>query len=197
MPKRPMPRLKDLDETEMTSRQRALSAAIRNGPRAKSKLGGPFAIWIHAPEFGDLAQQLGAHCRYHTALSPRLSEFAILATAAFWRAQYEWFAHAPIAERAGVHAETIQALHERRMPEGAPADERALYTFITELYQTQRVSESVYKPVHALLGDAGTVELVGILGYYAMISMTLNVFNSPIPDGEPLPFPEGETTGAK
>jgi 4-carboxymuconolactone decarboxylase len=44
--------------------------------------------------------------------------------------------------------------------------------------------------VHRILGDAATVELVGILGYYVMISMILDVFRMPPPETAPLPFPE-------
>lgn len=174
----------------MSSRQRAFRDAIFSGPRQKTVLNGPFAIWAHAPEFGDLAQQLGAHCRYKTGVPPRLSEFAILVTARLWRAQYEWFAHAPQAERAGVKPQTIRAIRAGRVPTTAPADERAIYDFIKELYRTKRVGARTYARVKGLLGEAATIELVGILGYYVLISMTLNVFASPIPDGGPLPFRE-------
>lgn len=175
--KRPAPRLPVLDEPHMNDAQRALMQAIRSGPRGGSITPrGPFAVWLHAPEFGQLAQALGGFCRYQTALPPRLSEFAILCTARLWRAQYEWFAHAPIAEKAGVKVKTIADLRAGRKPASAPKDERALYDFIQEVYKAKRVSDRTYKRAQALLGDKATVELVGILGYYALISMTLNVF---------------------
>jgi 4-carboxymuconolactone decarboxylase len=151
---------------------------------------GPFAVFLHAPIFGELAQQLGGHCRYKTGVPPRLSEFAILVTAKLWRAQYEWFAHVPQAESAGVKRETIRELHRGRLPKSASKDERAIYDFIQDLYRTQRVSDRNFKRVHDILGGAATVELVGILGYYALISMILNVFRMPLPEGEPLPFAE-------
>lgn len=175
--KRPASRLPLIDEQRMTDAQRALMQSIRSGPRGASITPrGPFAVWLHAPEYGQLAQALGGHCRYRTALPPRLSEFAILCTARLWRAQYEWFAHASIAEKNGVKPRTIQALRAGRKPTSMPKDERALYDFIQELYKTRRVSDRTYKRVHVLLGDAATVEFVGILGYYVMIAMTLNVF---------------------
>ena len=175
--KRPAPRLPVLDEPHMNDAQRALMQAIRSGPRGGSITPrGPFAVWLHAPEFGQLAQAVGGFCRYQTALPPRLSEFAILCTARLWRAQYEWFAHAPIAEKAGVKVKTIADLRAGRKPASAPKDERALYEFIQEVYKAKRVSDRTYKRAQALLGDKATVELVGILGYYALISMTLNVF---------------------
>ena len=189
--KRPAPRLPVLDEAQMNDAQRALMEAIRSGPRGKSITPrGPFAVWLHAPEFGQLAQALGGHCRYKTALSPRLSEFAILCTARLWRAQYEWFAHAPMAEKAGVKLKTIHDLRAGREPKSAPKDERAIYAYIRELYKTKRVSERAYSRVHAFLGDAAMVELVGILGYYVMISMTLNVFRMMPPADAELPFAE-------
>ena len=191
--KRPAPRLPIIDEARMTEAQSKLLEAIRSGPRGKSITPrGPFAVWLHAPEFGNLAQTLGAHCRYNTALPPRLSEFAILCTARLWRAQYEWFAHAPMAEKAGVKPKTIQDLRAGRAPKAAPKDERAIYDFVQELYKTKRVSDRTYKRVQALLGDAATVELVGILGYYVLISMTLNVFRILPPADAELTFAESK-----
>ena len=189
--KRPAPRLALLEEHQMNDAQRALMGALRSGPRGQSiKPRGPFAVWLHAPQFGDLAQQLGAHCRYKTALEPRLSEFAILCTARQWRAQYEWYAHAPMAERAGVKPKTIADLRAGREPKSAPGDERAIYAFVQQLYKTKRVSDRAYKRVHASLGDAATVELVGILGYYVLVSMTLNVFRMMPPPEAELGFAE-------
>jgi 4-carboxymuconolactone decarboxylase len=189
---RPAARLPAIADDVLSSRQRELRQAIMSGPRGKLTLDGPFAAFLHAPEYGDLAQKLGAHCRFHTAVPPRLSEFAILVTARHWRAQYEWFAHAKIAARSGVAPQTIADLQAGRRPEQAPADELAVYDFVTELYRTRRVSEATYARVHQLFGDAGMVEFVGILGYYVLISMTLNVFQMPIPEAEELPFAEAE-----
>jgi 4-carboxymuconolactone decarboxylase len=189
--KRPAPRLAVIEEADMNETQRTLLASLRAGPRGRSIMPrGPFAAWMHAPALGELAQTLGAHCRYHTALPPRLSEFAILCTARQWRAQYEWYAHAPMAEQAGVSRKTIEDLRAGRLPKSAPADERAVYAFVQELYKTRRVNERAYKRVHKFLGNAATVELVGILGYYALISMTLNVFRLLPPADAKLAFAE-------
>jgi 4-carboxymuconolactone decarboxylase len=189
--KRPAPRLALIEEAHMNESQRVLMQALRAGPRGASLVPrGPFAVWLHAPEFGQLAQALGAHCRYKTALSPRLSEFAILCTARLWRAQYEWFAHEPMAEKGGVKRKTIEALRAGRVPNNAPKDERAIYDFIQELYKTRRVADRTYSRVHTALGDAAIVELVGILGYYSMISMTLNVFRMLPPADAKLAFAE-------
>jgi 4-carboxymuconolactone decarboxylase len=190
MPGHPKPRLKPLVNNRLDAKQRELRDAIQSGPRGKFSSGGPFGVWLHAPDLGLLTQKLGAHCRYRTGLPARLSEFAILVTARLWRAQYEWFAHAPIAEGAGVKAQTIRDLRAGRIPRTAPKDERAIYDFVRELYETKRVSDKTYIRVRSLLGDAGVVELVGILGYYALVAMTLNVFRMSPPSGASLPFRE-------
>ena len=189
--KRPATRLAQLKEEDLNTAQQALLESLRAGPRGKSlTLRGPFAAWMHAPEFGQLAQALGAHARYKTALEPRLSEFAILCTARFWKAQYEWFAHGPMALKAGVKPKVIEDLRKGRAPASAPKDERAIYAFVQELYKTRRVSNQAYKRVRAFLNDAAMVELVGIFGYYTLISMTLHVFRMLPPEAAELPFAE-------
>ncbi len=189
--KRLPPRVPILTEEQMNPTQRALMDALRSGPRGKAvTVRGPFAAWLHAPAFGDLAQRLGGYCRYKTSLPPRLSEFAILCTARLWKAQYEWYAHAPIAEKAGVLPKTIAALKAGRVPKNAPKDEQAIYEFVHELYKTKRVRDRTYAKLLAILKTEGVVELVGILGYYVMISMTLNVFRMLPPDSAELAFPE-------
>src|SRR5262245_61066987 len=184
-------RLPVVTEDKLDNTQRALLDSMRAGPRGdRIKLSGQFGVYMHAPQYGDLTQQLGAFLRFKTSLEPRLSEFAILCTARMWRAQYEWHAHAPIAEKAGVKAQTIRDIKVGRVPQKAAKDERAIFDFVQELYKKRRVSERTYKRVHAVLGDRGTVELVGILGYYTGVSMILNVFNVSLPeDAEPY-FPE-------
>ena len=186
----PAPRLPALDMASLAGEQQALVDAISSGPRGRFSNSGPFAVYLHAPGFGHLAQQLGGYVRLGTSVPPRLSELAILCTARFWQAQYEWVAHAAIAAKQGVKPATIRDLQAGRTPTSAPRDEMAIYAFVRELYATRRVSDATYKRVHKLLGDAGMVELVGILGYYAMVSMILNAFRMPVPEGTPAPFRE-------
>jgi 4-carboxymuconolactone decarboxylase len=174
----------------LTGEQQTLVDAIKSGPRGTFNNEGPFAVFLHAPNYGALAQKLGGQLRFNTSIAPRLSEFAILCTGQFWKAQYEWYAHAPIAAQQGVKEATIRDLKAGRVPKSAPRDEMAIYHFIKELYATRRVSDATYARVHKVLGDAGMVELTGILGYYVLISMTLNVFRMPLPEGQSLPFKE-------
>jgi 4-carboxymuconolactone decarboxylase len=192
--KRPTQRLPLVDEADMNKAQRALLNALRAGPRGQNvKPRGPFGAWMHAPDLGLLAQALGGYVRYQTTLPPRLSEFAILCTARFWRAQYEWFAHAPIAEREGVSPKVIADIQAGKRPTGANKEELALYDFIEELYKTRRVSDKTYERVYNFLGEEALVQFVGILGYYALIAMTLNVFNMMPPENVELSFPEPKT----
>ena len=169
--KRPAPRLPVLDEAHMNAAQRALMEAIRSGPRGKSIVPrGPFAVWLHAPEFGQLAQALGGHCRYQTAVPPRLSEFAILCTARLWRAQYEWFAHEPPALAAGVKPKTIQDLRAGRVPKSAAKDgvprnvQRQILQQIKGKKSENRV-ESVYE-----LADYPSVDAAKILVQHGLTS---------------------------
>lgn len=187
-------RLPSIAEDNLTAEQRALMSAIASGPRGQFKMSGPFFCYLHSPAFGELAQKLGAHLRFGTSIPPRLSEFAILTTARHHKAQYEWAAHEPQALKAGVKPETIEDLRTGREPTSAPKDERTLYAFIKELYRTGRVGDRNYTAAHAILGDAGMVELVGLLGYYGLVAMTLNVFRMPVPEGTPLPFKEPAVT---
>jgi 4-carboxymuconolactone decarboxylase len=184
-PAKPLPyRLPAVTEDKLDDTQRALLASMRAGPRGdRVRLGGPFGVYMHAPEYGALTQELGAFVRFKTSLAPRLSEFAILCTARLWRAQYEWHAHAPIAEKAGVKPEVIADLKAGRAPKKAPKDERAIFDFVQELYRKRRVSDRTYKRLQGVVGDRGAVELTGVLGYYAGVSMILNVFNVPLPEG--------------
>jgi 4-carboxymuconolactone decarboxylase len=176
-------RLPALSEETFSPEQRALAESIRSGPRGQFKLAGPFAVYLHAPAFGELAQTLGGHLRFKTSVPGRLSEFAILVTAQHWKAQYEWAMHVPMAEKQGVKPQTIRDIAAGRAPKSAPRDEMVIYAFAKELYAKRRVSTATFNRVRKILGAAGTVELVGILGYYALVSMILNTFRMPLPEG--------------
>lgn len=186
----PSSRLPAFSLDNLSAEQHALVEAVKSGPRGRFHNEGPFAVYLHAPGYGKLAQALGGHLRYHTSLPPRLKEFAILCTAQHWQAQYEWHAHAPMAAEAGVKAAAIRDLKAGRPAKSAARDEMAIYGFVKELYAKRRVSKATYARVQKIIGDTGMVELVGILGYYALVSMTLNVFRMPLPAGSPVPFRE-------
>jgi len=175
-----------LDETALTAEQQTAFDAIAGSKRGLVQ--GPLRVWLQSPKLADRAQALGAFCRYDTQLPPRISELAILVTGAFWASGFEWAVHAPIALQEGLSAQIIEDIRCRKTPTFTADDEAAVYAFAQELHQTHQVSDSTYAAVVAHYGVQGAVELVGILGYYTLISMTINAFNVPLPDGEDDPF---------
>lgn len=181
-----MSRLPDLPLEKLTPAQRKVHDAIVSGPRGVVQ--GPLKVWLHSPQLASRAQELGAFCRYHTSLPKRLSELAILITGATWKAGFEWFVHAPAGIAAGLDPAVVEAIRMHQKPAFARKDEGALYDFTDELLEKRRVSDATYQRAVAELGELGVVELVGILGYYALISMTIVAFKVPLPEGEPEPF---------
>ena len=166
---------------EMSAEQRAVHDRIASGPRGGVR--GPLALWLHRPELADNAQTLGRYCRYETCLPPHLSELAILTTARIWDAAYEWQAHLQPAREAGLSEEVIVALGEETTPAFQSPDEVLVYSFTRELNLTRSVSDDLYARTVAELGPDATVDLVGILGYYSLISMTIKAFDVSPPDG--------------
>ena len=153
---------------------------------------GPWHVFIRSPEMLTRAQHMGAFLRYNCSLSGRLSELAILIVARFWTQDYEWGAHRKHALTAGVSPATIAAIAAARRPLDLPADEQAVWDFANELLQTKRVSDATYAQALALFGEAGIVDLCGLIGYYQLLALTMNVARTAPPPGEPpLPrFPE-------
>jgi 4-carboxymuconolactone decarboxylase len=184
-----MPRYQNLTPERMTPEQRQVVDNIANGPR-KSATHGPFMAWLPSPKFADLAQALGAQTRFGSSLPAKHYELAILMTAKQWRAQFEWHAHAQIAVKEGIKPEVVQAIHRGEKPAAMTPEEDAIWTFAQELLSTQRVSEPTFERARKLFGDKGVVDLVGVMGYYGLVSMTLNVFQVPVPQGAALPFKE-------
>ena len=176
-----MPRLQPPSLEQMTPEQRAVHDDIVSGPRGK--LQGPLAVWLTSPELADKAQRLGRFCRFETSLPPQLSELAILVTGRFWGAEFEWWAHKRIGIEAGLDPQLVEAVRQRRVPEFAGDDQRIVYDVATQLHRDHRISDRTYSEAVELLGETGVVELVGILGYYTLISMTLNAFQVPLPAG--------------
>ena len=179
-------RLPDIVIDSLTPEQRRVYETIVAGPRGG--VPGPLRIWLNSPELAERAQALGAFCRYETTLPPRLSELAIAVTGAFWKAGYEWCVHAPIGLKAGLDAEIMEAIRTGEPPPFRHADEAALYAFAQELLTKRRVSDATYQRAEAELGSRALVDLVGILRYYSLISMTIVAFEVPVPEGAAEPF---------
>jgi 4-carboxymuconolactone decarboxylase len=181
-----MPRLPDIVVENMSPEQRRIHDAIISGPRGV--VPGPLRVWLNSPELAERAQNLGAFCRYGTVLPPPLSELAIITTGAYWKAGYEWAVHAPIALKAGVDADVIEAIRTGKQPKFDRADAAALYGFTYELLHNRKVSEATYRTAEKELGNRALVDLVGIIGYYTLISTTIVAFEVPVPEGAADPF---------
>ena len=151
-------------------------------------MSGPFNAWLRSPVLGDAAQRLGETVRFESALPPQLRELAILIVAAKWKAQYEWWAHERIARQEGLDQRIIESVKAETVPDFSNPTEAVVCSFARQLLDEHRVSEVLYAEAVELLGETGVVELVILLGYYTLVSMTLNVFEVPVPTGESAPF---------
>jgi 4-carboxymuconolactone decarboxylase len=172
----------------MTPEQSRVHDAIASGPRGSVR--GPLAMWLHQPEFAARAQALGEYCRYHTSLPKRLSELAILITAREWSAEYEWMAHRQFARDAGVSEAVIEAIRTHQTP-ALDMAEQVVYDIARTMYRDRRLDDALFGRGVAALGEAGMVDLIGVLGYYALISMTINAFSVALPEGARPAFGEG------
>lgn len=190
-------RLAPLDLAKLTPEQRAVADSIMSGPRGG--LRGPFEPWLRSPVLADRAQKLGEYCRFSNSLPKDLSELAILLTGKRYRAQFEFWAHARLAQQAGLPDDIIEAVRLGKTPRFRRDVERVVYDVVTEYFTTNRVSDATYKRAIATLGEQGLVDLVGVVGYYSLVSITLNVFQMELPAGEkePLAAPRAKKAAAK
>jgi 4-carboxymuconolactone decarboxylase len=187
-----------LEPEQMNAEQKKLLDALLAGPRgggdtspeaaAKMLRRGPFNAWMRSPDLGHRLQNVGAYVRYKTSLPLKLNEFAILITAREWTSQYEWYAHYPLALKAGLDAKLADELALGQRPSAMTDDEAAVYDFCVQLHRTRNVDDAAFNHALALFGEQGVVDLIGVSGYYTAVSMTLNVARVVPPDGVPLPL---------
>lgn len=174
-------RFKPLTWDQMSPEQRTMTMNLLTGPRRG--LGGPFNVLLRSPEMGDLAQKFGEYARFRPAVPPKLRELAIIVTARHWTSHYEWYAHRRAAAQEGLKEEIITAIANRKRPTGMQPDEEAVYNFATELLETKQVTDATFKAVLDRYGEKGVVDIVGVMGYYQLVSMLLNVDRYPLPAG--------------
>ena len=197
-----MSRLSAIRPADANSAQREVIDAIAGGARGRDRplasllderggMAGPFNAWVHRPDLGLAVQGLGERLRFHGALPGAAREIAILTVGAKWMAEYEWWAHVRIGRREGVTGETIDAIRRGRRPVLADPVEQAAHDFTAALLETGGVDPALYDAARAQLGDGGLVELVTLVGYYTLVSFTLNAFDVPLPAGERSAFEDG------
>src|SRR3546814_12889106 len=114
--------------------------AIMSGPRGRVR--GPLAVWLHRPGLAEPAQALGQYCRYDSSLDPALSELAILTMAALSRAEFEWWAHYPIAIKAGISPSVAESIRRAERPEFSRPEAAVVYEFVQPLVKDRRVPDN-------------------------------------------------------
>lgn len=174
-------RFKPLRYDDMTPAQKTMIEHLLAGPRAGAD--GPFNVLLRSPEMGDLAQQFGAAMRFNSSIPRKLNELAIIITARHWTSQYEWQAHHRAALQAGLSPAIADAIARGRRPAGMQHDEEVVYNFCTELLKTKQVSDATFNAARDAFGERGVVDLIGVMGWYNMVSMLLNTDRYPLPEG--------------
>lgn len=180
-------RFKELTPDTMTEAQLAVYREVCAGPRGR--LGPPTNVLLRAPELANRSQSIGEYVRYRSSLAAHISEFAIILTGRYWTSQYEWNAHCQLALKAGLDPAIAQQAAQGIWPDNMPADVEAAYAFCTELHLDRNVSDATFDRAKAQFGENGVIDLMGLSGYYCLVSMVLNVNNKDLPPGTPDPLP--------
>jgi 4-carboxymuconolactone decarboxylase len=184
------PRFPLLTPDQLNDAQRPLGEAIMKV--SSVALGGPYNPLLRSPVLGQRMFDLLYYLRWETSLPFKLNEFAILIIARQWRSQVEWFAHAPLAIKAGLAPDIVAELKANKRPAGMPAEEAAVYDFVTELTTRHEVSDDTFGRAKTLLGEQQIVDLTALAGTYIGIAMLLAMSEGTVPPGKELPFKPGE-----
>ena len=179
-------RMAEIPLDQMSPAQRSVADAILSGPRKSIR--GPFNAWLRSPELADRLQKVGEYVRFNSSLDRRVNEMAILMTAQAWGSQYEWYAHAPLAIKAGLDPAIVAAIGTGRKPDNMKDDEAIVWEFSTQLRRDHGVDDAIYARALEKFGEQGIMDLVAVNGYYDVVSMTLNVARVAPPPGEEIPF---------
>ena len=179
-------RFPEIPLDKMTPPQRTIADAIMSGPR--KGMSGPFNAWLRSPELADRLQKVGEYVRFNSSLDKRLNEMAIIMTAQYWGSTYEWFAHAPLAIKAGLDPDIVAAIGAGNKPAKMKDDEAIVWEFATQLRRDHHVDDAIYAKAADKFGENGGVDLIAVSGYYDVVSMTLNVAHVAPPKDAQLPF---------
>ena len=179
-------RFAEIPLDKMTPEQRTVAEAIMSGPR--KGMSGPFNAWLRSPVLADRLQKVGEYIRFNSSLDKRVNEMAIIMTAQHWGSQYEWYAHAPLAIKAGLDPAIVAAIGAGRKPDNMKDDEAIVWEFTTQLRRDHGVDDAIYARAVGKFGENGVMDLVAVNGYYDVVSMTLNVAHVAPPADAQLPF---------
>lgn len=176
------------DPDTMSPEQKEVADKLLSAPGRTSLAHGPWSPWLRSPKLAGHLLRLGNHLRFKTSLPGRLNELAILITGREWTAQFEWHAHYPMAIKAGLDPRIADQIALDKRPEGMAPDEAAVHDFCTELHRTKRVGDATYARTRALLSEQQIMDLIAVVGFYDLVSMTLNVGEVELPPGTPPPL---------
>jgi 4-carboxymuconolactone decarboxylase len=184
------PRFPQLTMDQLSDAQKPLGEQVMKV--SSVGIGGPYNPLMRSPVLGQRLFDLFHYLRWETSVPTRLNEFAICIIGQQWRSQVEWFAHAPLAAKAGLKAEILAELKEGKRPSGMAEDEAMVYDFVTELTTTQKVSDETYARAKKIFNDQQIVDLTGVAGNYVMVAMMLAMAEQGLPPGKEPPFKVGE-----
>src|ERR1700730_14072692 len=159
-------RFAPLKAEELNPAQKAWADMIAAPPRNAKFANPPYRAYIRNPDLAPRLSAMSDYLRWNTSLPPRLSELAILITARQWTAQYEWFAHYPLALKGGLDPKVAGDIAAGTRPDNMKEDEVALYDLVMALYRDKKVTDSVYKAALDKFGERGIMDIIGIIGYY-------------------------------
>src|ERR1700748_1944052 len=155
-------------------------------------IGGPYNPLMRSPVLGQRLFDLFHYLRWETSVPTKLNELAILVIGRQWRSQVEWFAHAPLAAKAGLKADIIAELKDGKRPSSMAEDEAVVYDFVTELTTTKKVSDETFARAKKIFNDQQIVDLTAVSGNYVMVAMMLAMAEETVPAGKEPPFKVGE-----
>lgn len=184
------PRFPQLAMDQLTDQQKALGEEIMKV--SSVGLGGPYNPLLRSPVLGQRMFDLLHYLRWETSVPLKLNEFAILIIGRQWRSQVEWFAHAPLAIKAGLSPDIVADLKAGKRPSVMPPEETVVYDFVTELTMNRAVSDETFARAKKLLGEQQVVDLTTVAGTYISIAMLLAMSEESVPPGKELPFKPGE-----
>ena len=184
------PRFPQLTLEQLTPAQRPVGEKILKV--SSVGLAGPYNPMIRSPEMAQRMYDLLDYLRWHTSVPTRLNEFAILIQGRLWRSQVEWFAHYPLAIKAGLSEQVAADLKANKRPEGMKPDEAAVYDFCMELSTQHAISDETFARAKAVLGEQGVVDLTALTGTYVTVAMLLSMAEEGVPPGKEPPFKPGE-----
>ena len=184
------PRFPQLPMDQLNEAQKPLGEQIMK--ISSVGIGGPYNPLMRSPVLGQRLFDLFHYLRWETSVPLRLNEFAILIIGRQWRSQVEWFAHAPLAAKAGLKPEIIAELKENKRPSGMAEDEAVVYDFVTELTAVKKVSDETFARARKVFNDQQIVDLTAVAGNYVMVAMMLAMAEETVPPGKEEPFKMGE-----